>query len=235
MALKEDIDNEVGQILAQTWDLRDGTVVPATESVLLAGGGVKLKATMLYADLAESTKLAMDNRQTAARVCKAFLAASTRLIRANSGDVRSFDGDRVMGVFIGDSKNTSAAKCALQINWVFLNVIVPKFKGKYESFRNGGHILAHGTGIDVSEVLAVRSGIRNNNDLIWIGRAPNVAAKLSAIRGDGYSSFITGEVYDQMRDDVKFGGDPTRSMWEERAWNAGPVKRVYRSNWGWAP
>jgi class 3 adenylate cyclase len=214
--------------------LRDGSVVPASEDVALADGGVKLSATMLYADLADSTKLAMHNRQIAGRVCKAFLAASTRLIRAHGGDVRSFDGDRVMGVFVGGSKNTSAAKCALQIAWAVTQVIKPKFQGKYEVFRDGTLDLAHCAGVDVSDVLAVRSGIRNNNDLIWLGRAPNIAAKLSALRDDGYTTFITGEVYDRMRNETKFGGNPPRAMWEERGWK-GPVTRVFRSNWWWAP
>ena len=75
---------------------------------------MKIAATMLYADLADSTALAMWDRRVAARVCKAFLAFASRLIRASDGEVRSFDGDRVMGVFIGKTKNTSAVKCALK-------------------------------------------------------------------------------------------------------------------------
>ena len=29
----------------------------------------------------------------------------TQLVKSNGGEVRSFDGDRVMGIFIGDGKN----------------------------------------------------------------------------------------------------------------------------------
>jgi adenylate cyclase len=89
--------------------------VPSTENVALSGGGVKIAATMLYADLADSTTLAMWDRRVAAGVCKAFLAFASRLIRVSDGDVRSFDGDRVMGVFIGKTKNRSAVKCALGV------------------------------------------------------------------------------------------------------------------------
>jgi hypothetical protein len=35
-----------------------------------------------------------------------------------------------------------------------------------------------------------RAGIRNNNDLVWIGRAPSLAAKLSDIREPRYSVYI---------------------------------------------
>ena len=233
MAIADDLTNDIDSVLSQTWDIRDGTTVPTTETVVLAGGGVKLTATMLYADLADSTELAMWDRRVTARICKAFLACSTRLIKARDGEVRSFDGDRVMGVFLGDSKNTSAVKCALQINWMFLNLLKPKFSAKYDAIGNGTYKLMHCAGIDTSEVLVVRTGIRNSNDLIWVGQAPNVAAKMSAFRDAPYYSFITGTVYDVMADEVKTTNN--QNMWEERTWTSGPIKRVFRSSWTWKP
>jgi adenylate cyclase len=234
MSLPEDIEAEIDSLLGQALNIRAGQVVPSTETVVLTGGGVQLDATMLYADLADSTKLAMWNRSVAAKVFKAFLACSTRLIRSTGGEVRSFDGDRVMGVYVGDSKNSSAAKCALQINWAFLNLLRPKFEAQYAKLRDGTFRLAHCTGVDTSEVLAVRAGIRNNNDLIWIGRAPNIAAKMSAFRDSPYHTFISGEVYDRLSSNSKIGANGY-NMWEERAWTAGPITRCFRSSWWWRP
>jgi adenylate cyclase len=233
MAIADDLTNDINSVLSQAWEIRDGTTVPTTETVVLTGGGVKLTVTMLYADLADSTELAMWDRRVTARICKAFLACSTRLIKARGGEVRSFDGDRVMGVFLGDSKHTSAVKCALQINWMFLNLLKPKFASKYDDIGNGTYNLMHCVGIDTSEVLVVRTGIRNNNDLIWVGQAPNVAAKLSAIRDAPYYSFITGTIYDHMADEVKTSNN--QNMWEERNWTSGLMKRVFRSSWTWKP
>lgn len=233
MALADDLSSDITKILNQEWSIRDGQVVPETADVALAGGGVKLSVAMLYADLADSTDLSMWNRQVAAKVIKAFLAASTRLIRARNGYIRSFDGDRVMGVFLGDYKNTEAAKCALQINWMFLNVLKPKFEAKYEKLMDGTHKLAHCTGVDTSEVLVVRAGIGNNNDLVWVGRAPNVAAKLCGLREPPYNSYISGEAYNKLNDEAKISGD--KSMWEERKWTNGPIDRIFRSSWTWKP
>jgi adenylate cyclase len=181
MALKDDISAELNGILAQPWSIRDGLVVPEPADVVLAGGAVKLTATMLYADLVDSTAVAMYDRRVAARVYKSFLAASARIIRLRGGYVRSFDGDRIMGVFVGDSKNTSAAKAALHINYAFLNILKPKLEAKYDAFKNGTYKLGHCVGIDTSEILVIRGGMINNNDLVWVGSAPNVAAKLSGI------------------------------------------------------
>src|SRR4051794_8728269 len=117
MALLNELTKNVDDILNQEWNIREGQVVPATEDVALAGGAVKLNATFLYADLADSTDLAMNyDKRIAAKVFKSFLSCSTRLIKEHDGKIRSFDGDRVMGVFIGQTKNTTAAKCALKIN-----------------------------------------------------------------------------------------------------------------------
>jgi class 3 adenylate cyclase len=63
MALLDDLEGDISDVLAASWDVRDGEVVPSTETVALSGGGVKIAATMLYADLADSTTLAMWDRR----------------------------------------------------------------------------------------------------------------------------------------------------------------------------
>ncbi|MBS1703687.1 MAG: adenylate/guanylate cyclase domain-containing protein [Armatimonadetes bacterium] len=232
MGLKTDLEKEVDGILSQTWSTRDGTVVPTTTDVALAGGGVKLNAVMLYADLADSTILAATyDRRIAAKVYKAFLACASRIIKAHNGVIRSFDGDRVMAVFLGSTPNTNAAKSALQIKWAVENIVRPKLEAKYEAIRNGEYKISHAVGIDVSEVLVVRGGVRNDNDLIWIGRAPNVAAKLCALRGT-YRTFITADVYKKLSNEAKTSDG--KNMWVEQAWSApGGVDTIYKSSWGW--
>lgn len=237
MALREDLSAAIDGILSQPWDVRDGTVVPETADVALAGGAVRLQAVMLYSDLSDSTTLSTSfDKRVAAKVIKSFLATSSRVIRSNDGYIRSFDGDRVMGVFLGDRRNTRAAKAALEINWVVRNLLVPKIEARYPSLKEGGYSLSHCTGVDVSEVLVVRAGIRANNDLTWVGRAPNAAAKLAAVRDPPHYSFVTKDVFDAMADDAKYGGAPRRLMWEERSWKAVPgIAVVYRSSWVWTP
>lgn len=65
------------------------------------------------------------DQRVAAKIIKAFLATSARIIRSCGGKIVSFDGDRIMGMFCGDSKNSNAAKCALQINYAVLKIIRP--------------------------------------------------------------------------------------------------------------
>jgi adenylate cyclase len=95
VSLSDDISKSITTILDATWNIRDGQVVPETDDVVLANGAVKLDATFLYADLANSTRLARQfDKRVAAKIVRAFLSSVTRLINEAGGKVRSFDGDR---------------------------------------------------------------------------------------------------------------------------------------------
>lgn len=236
MALSDDLAGEVQTIISTTWDKRDGRKIPGTEEVALAGGAVEINATFLYADLANSSRMAKElDRRIAAKIIKSFLYCASRLITARGGKIVSFDGDRVMGVFYGDVKNTSAAKCALQIRWA-VDKIRETFEKNYESVRNATFSIRHGVGVDTGTVLAVRGGVRGTNDLIWIGRAPNLAAKLSDLRDHPYSSFITASVFNVLNNEAKYGGIEKTLMWERCTWSfLGDNLHVYRSSWRWKP
>jgi adenylate cyclase len=238
MALLDDLTKETDAIVRGAWTRRDGTVVPETDDLALKNEGVNLEATFLYADLADSTELAIQSETIAAEVFKAYLMGTTRIIRALGGEVRSFDGDRVMGVFIEGAKNTAAAEAGLKINYFFSQILRPAFTNFYVSNTLS---LTQTVGIDTSKVMVVRSGIRNNNDLVWVGRAPNVAAKLSAIR-EGYSTLISKTVFDIMLDPSKISHNdfrpPNTLMWEPLTWGPGKaygLETVYGSNWWWKP
>ena len=216
MALLNTLTEEVNNILNITWEERSGNVVPDTTDIALKNGAVKIEATFLYADLAGSSILAKKCPwETTAKIIRTYLDTAVRLIRHHGGEIRSFDGDRVMGIFKGDSPNTSAANCARKIDWVVEKLINPKAKAKFNSIQNNNIQIKHCVGIDTSEARAVRSGIRNNNDLIWIGKAPSFAAKLSDIREYPYSVYISNDCFKKLADTAKKNGD--ESIWFERS------------------
>lgn len=237
MATSDDVEAGVESVLGAVWNIRDGQVVPETEDVTLKNGAVKLSATYLYADLANSSTLAQKiKKEVGAKVIRSYLSAASRLIRWKGGAIRSFDGDRVMGVFIGTSKNTDAVRTALAINWAVTQVLAPKLKAKWPDLSNN-YTLGHGIGVATGEVLIVRGGVRDNNDLISIGPAANVAAKLSDVRGKAASVFITKGVYDNMDDSVKVAKNKTVNMWSSNGVVVigGAQYSTYSSTWWWKP
>jgi class 3 adenylate cyclase len=174
----------------------------------------------------------MKDKKVAANVFQIFLSTMSRVIKSESGEIRSFDGDRVMAVFIGDSRFDAAVRCGLKMNWAFINVVKQKLEGAYPKSLEG-FTLGYTAGIDAGQIWAVRGGVRNDNDLVWVGRAPNLGAKLSGLRDDPFRTYITGTVYDKLGADTRLGGTPRRSTWEERSWTAQGAMRIFRSNWGW--
>ncbi|KSV64031.1 hypothetical protein N185_35270 [Sinorhizobium sp. GW3] len=229
MGWKEILEDAVDDSFSTSFEERDGKVVPTTEDVG-SKQAVSLSATFLYADLAGSGAIAAACPwETTAKIIRAFLDCSTRLIRAYEGEIRSFDGDRVMGVFIGDSKNTHAVKCAQEIYYCTEKIIGPKALKKFTSVSNANIHLRCGIGVDTGTARAVRAGIRNNNDLIWIGRAPSMAAKLSDVRDYPYCVTIHGDVYKNMNAGVKVNDDGSE-IWESRTFKfAGKDHDVFRS------
>lgn len=230
MSLLNDVRAEVASILSTNWKRRNGTVVPEAENVQLGNDAVVLDGTVLYADLADSTQLVDAYKDYfAAEIYKSYLLTACRIIRSEGGEITAFDGDRVMAVYLSTSKNSSAARSALKINWAVQNVVNPAIKKRYP---NTSFSVAQSVGVDTSSLFVARTGIRGSNDLVWVGRASNYAAKLSSLRDSGYSSFITEDVFAKLSEDSKLGGSPRRHMWEKVTWSETGLT-IYRSNWWW--
>lgn len=230
MALSEDLSGEVKNIFATSWQERDGQKVPEAADVQLGNDAVKLQATVLYADLAESTNLVDKHKASfAAEVYKSYLHCASKIISDEGGVITAFDGDRVMAVFIGKTKNTSAARCALKINHAVVKIINPAIKAEYPKSE---YTLKHSVGVDTSTLFVARTGIRGANDLVWVGRAANYAAKLCALRHSNYASYITADVFKAMLEKVKSSSG--RPMWGATKWEEKGIT-VYRSSWIWRP
>jgi len=224
-----DVLTEIRSIFKARWTTRDGRVVPEADDVSLGNDAVKLEGTVLYADMADSTGLVNGYKDWfAAEVYKAYLIGACRVIRDRGGEITAFDGDRVMAVFLGNTKNTSAVKAALHINFV-VDKINSLLK---EEYPNTSYLLRQLVGIDTSSLFVARTGIRNANDLVWVGRAANYAAKLCSLGDATFPTYITEDVYTKLSDEAKYGGKPRRNIWEKRIWTKKGLT-VYRSSWWW--
>lgn len=229
MTLGDELNTYVRGVLNEQWERRQGQKVPDTEDLPLRNVAVELDATVLYADLAASTKMTKGYKDWfAADVYKSYLYCAAKIIRARGGSVTAYDGDRVMGVFIGTSKNTDAAKCGLQINYAAQNIVMAKVQAKY---RNT-YVLKQRVGVDTSKLFIARTGIRGSNDLVWVGNASNNAAKMAAL-DPRYPTYISAGVYKMLNESSKIGGDPKRNMWTNLG-TADLGYQIYGSTWNWS-
>lgn len=229
MALKSDLEAQVKALLKTEWKVREGTVVPTDANVTLGNDAVKINATVLYADLADSTKL-VDGYEWwfAAEIYKSFLHCAAKIIQAYNGTITSYDGDRIMAIFLGNRKNTEAVSAALKINWVAKYLIQPAIKQEYPAKP---FVLQHVCGIDTSILHAAKTGVRGANDLVWVGGAANYAAKLSAL-DHANPTWITQSVYDVMLPEAKLANGV--NMWIKYTWKAMNGMTIYASTYHWS-
>lgn len=233
MKTYREILDTMRRTLATNWIRRDGRVVPEAEDVRLGNDAVDLEAAVLFADLKGSSKLVKEYKSSfAAEVYKAFLVASSEVIKNNDGVITAFDGDRIMAVFIGPSKCTNAARTALQIHAIVrgLNSLIREV---YPSVK---YEVGFGVGVDVSNLFVIRTGVRGSNDLAWIGDASNCAAKLSEIRERSANVYITRRCYERINDSVKISSPASGSIC---MWNATGLnllgQDIFESTWYWTP
>jgi class 3 adenylate cyclase len=228
MALNDDLSIQVKEIFASPATPREGRVVPAPETVQFGEDAVYLKkATVLYADISGSTKLVDGYKWWfAAEIYKSFLYCAARIIRSEDGEITAYDGDRIMAIFLGDTQATNAVKAGLRINASVVNIINPAIKNRYPT----EYQLKHVVGIDTSSVTASKIGIRGGNDLVWIGKAANHAAKLTEL-DQGPITWITKTVFDDLLNNVKFSPTTGELIWTSWTWNAMGGLPIYGSTW----
>lgn len=231
MTLRTDLEAQVRKILADQWSTSDVDDVPEDDEVGLGNDAAKLDATVLYADLSDSTGL-VDRYKPhfAAEIYKSYLYCAAKVIRSKGGTITAYDGDRIMAVFVGGSKNTAAAECALKIHWAVDQLVQPALKAQYPS---SSFVLEQTVGIDTSPLFVAKTGIRGSNDLVWVGRAANYAAKMAALPAT-YATYISEDVYDMLHESSKLSGDnPKRDMWTDLGRSQLGL-RIYGSNYWWA-
>lgn len=229
MALLEDLQNKVNSYFNEKYEVSKTTIVPSTDYSKLTFGNIGLTAdlTFLFVDIRKSSQL-HDNYGYiyAAKIYQSFHDINVRIINNRGGQVRSFDGDRIMGVFSGDRKNNNAVEAALNIRWAVWNILNPKFKPEFA--------INIGIGIDTGETLITKVGKGrdiSNNDLVWVGKACNYASHMC--NESENKIYVSPSVYDLLLDSNKLSSG--RNFWEKvnMTLKNGKVVACYKTNYWW--
>ena len=232
MKSSTEIIDRVCTFLKNQWQTHKCEVVPDASQISLDTDAGEFEGAVLYADMADSSELVRKYaKQFSARIYKAFLQSVCETIQNNGGSITSFDGDRVMAVFIGNRKCSDSAKTALQIKYIInqLNERIVK------ECPNSPFLINYAVGVDVSDLFVVKTGIWGHNYLAWIGNAANMAAKLSEIRGRPAKTFISKRLFERLNDNSKY--NISKEGGKECMWTRSDIEvlgqQVYESNWFW--
>lgn len=222
---------KIRAFLNMQWDTRKCDIVPDSKSIALDNDAGELEGAVLYADMAGFSELVNKySKKFAAKMVKVFLYSVCETIRNNGGVITSFDGDRVMAVFIGNCKCSNSAKTALQIKFIVTRINEEIAK----EHPNDLFVINYAVGVDVSNLFVVKTGIWGDNYLAWIGNAANTAAKLSEIRNRSARSFITKRMFERLNDESKFSinNNEKKCMWNRSELEI-LGQTIYESNWNW--
>jgi len=231
MALKEDLENKISSYFKEQYNVEETSIVPDTDYSKLTFGnkGLTAELAFLFVDIRKSSEMHTTyGFANAARIYQSFHDICVRIITHFNGNIRSFDGDRVMGIFAGGSKCTNAVKSAMKIRWAVNKLLSPHLKQPIKI----------GCGIDFGKTLIIKVGKGrddNNKDLVWVGQASNYAAHLSDI---GNNTIIISErTYNRMGASTKWANtdEKTQNMWKYKylTLNNGKKIKVLESNWIW--
>jgi len=227
MTIADDIRSNAGSTFSAKWEVRNGSVVPSPADIKLSNDAVHFpRATVLYADLDGSTDLVEKRTwMLAGEVYKTFLYATSRLIRKHGGSIVSYDGDRVMGIFISNAQCNDAVSCALEINYAIKQIVQPQMSKVWQTDLRIRHVV----GVDTSAIRTARTGVRGDNDIVWIGNAANLAAKLTALSADK-PTWITKRVFDYLNREQKFGSRG-EGIWRQWQWSQHNNDEIYSTDY----
>lgn len=239
MTLRNDLDADIAKTIRTSLSTRErneGTMTSVPDPGKMGySDGIYLPSTYLYADMADSSGLvAVAPATTVAQAMKSYLSVCTRIIRAHDGHIRSFDGDRVMGIYAGPNRADRAVKSAMQIKWAMANLVQPALEKQFKSIRESSWKMGHACGIASGKALLVRAGFRGSDDLVSVGTSPNLAAKLSDKREDLFKTFIGAGTYKMLSDSGRLSSGT--NMWTgPYDFNMGGKNyKYYKSSYRWS-
>lgn len=232
MTLLEDLTQKVNGYLAGDYTKVKKSSVPLPEDIPLGNSAAEMEATTLFIDVRQSSDITNAfRRQTAAKMMKAYFDGSVRIIGKNNGSVRSFNGDGMLAIFMGDNRSNDAVKAAMQTKWYVQEVLRPSFRGYFSNNQSAiGQALDFtvGAGLDDGTIFAVRVGIKGTNDVAWVGRCTNTSAKLASLVSSPQSIAITRAVYSRLNGGRKVANG--EDMWSaETMQEIGGVTRGVRT------
>lgn len=128
MARRDDLQTMVGDYLAGDYTKTKPRTVPLPEDVPLGKSAALLEATALFVDLRQSSDITNAfRRQTAAKMLKSYFHGAVKIVRAQDGVVRSFNGDGLLALFIGDERADDAVRAAMEMKWFIEEILWTRF------------------------------------------------------------------------------------------------------------
>jgi class 3 adenylate cyclase len=195
-----------------------------------------LDATALFVDFRPGTDMADDvAAEPRVGMLRGYAEGAISIIKANSGRVRSLDGDGLLTLFVGDAQANDAVKAAMQVNWFVQKLLAPRLSSHYAmdtAVPGGLGNPSVGIGLDSGQISVLRSANADTNETTVSGRCSDTAANLAKRLEHPRNIGITREAYAKLHASRKYSdGMP---MWSNETVDAfDGMARAYRTTSSW--
>lgn len=200
--------------------------LPQIEDLTYSNKSYKVKCSILFIDIRESTQLSKNLTDKAMlKVYRSFIRMATQCVRYSGGYTRQFLGDRIMGIFLDDIDDegniikkssdkaiNSAREMNTYIDYVLNNLISKSINGKY---------IKCGIGICTGKVLLSQVGMKgveqdketqNEKGDIWVGYITNQASKFADLTMPR-EIFIDDNTFNELNEENRKKN--TQCLWKE--------------------
>lgn len=209
----EDILKKIILQPIETIELEE-TVLPKIEELTYSNKSYKIKCSILFIDIRQSTQLSNNlTDKNMLKIYKSFIRMATQCVRYTGGYTRQFLGDRIMGIFLdelneeehitkksSDKAVSAAREMNTYIDYVLNNLISKNIDGKY---------IKCGIGISTGKVLLAQVGMKgveqddnkqNEKGDVWVGYITNQASKFADLTKSG-EIFIDENTYNELSEE----------------------------------
>ena len=155
------------------------------------GDGEEIEAAVLFCDLRGSSRLAEEmDRSAYLELLNGFFQAVTDAVHTAGGEVLKFIGDAVLAVFLADSGRQAACQAAVAAGVAIRD-------GVSNLIEPDGTSVRAATGLSFGNVTYGNVGSIDRLDFTVIGKAANVAARLSDLAKDLDVPVLAGDLAGQ--------------------------------------
>lgn len=199
--LEDEIFEEIGEKLDMDFDIVKKKEIPSNFKLENDEWAQVDDVVCVYFDLSSSTNILRDyGDEISVKIFDSYIKSATRIFKNFECSYLDIQGDGGFALFSGDKHIQRAMVSAITLKTLLsksysgnLNDLVKKTKSKIN--------LSSRIGVHIGKILAKKSGIRGENEILWLGGLVSVASKICGLKRENAELF-KGDLGEKIKSDI---------------------------------
>lgn len=199
--LEDEIFEEIGEKLDMDFDIVKKKEIPSNFKLENDEWAQVDDVVCVYFDLSSSTNILRDyGDEISVKIFDSYIKSATRIFKNFECSYLDIQGDGGFALFSGDKHIQRAMVSAITLKTLLsksysgnLNDLVKKIKSKIN--------LSSRIGVHIGKILAKKSGIRGENEILWLGGLVSVASKICGLKRENAELF-KGDLGEKIKSDI---------------------------------